>query len=302
MYIYSIPDSKALAKLNYSLLYIRKCKPEWFYDVVEIKTAYGCPCECIWNGGRLTAENASIEEFREKLLIYKSFGVRYRATFTNLLLGKDELRDETGNAMLDVLNEEGGSVMVGNQLMADYIKEKYPNLPVSWSTSTDFAPTPEETIEVINKLSKDTVVVLPYEFNNNKEQLSKLTNPGNIEVLVNENCRSNCPKRKEHQHNISECILHGTGEIKCACNDEYIRWGRRGHNVRQKHWQLYSELGINRFKIVGRINRDQAETAYFYYLVEATHRQDVNNFMDYRDSAFGRFFKHDIYNNLVEGQ
>ncbi len=300
MYIYSIPDSESVRDLTNSLLYIRMKEPQWFYNDFEIGFAYGCPCRCIWNGGRITAERATLENFKNIVLLYKCFKIKYRVTFTNLLLEKKHLDDYTGNAMAALLEEMGGCVMVASEIMAEYIQKKYPSLPVSWSTTTDFAPTIKETIEVINRLSEDRIVVLPYEFNNNYGLLKQFTHRENLEILLNETCHSHCPKRKEHERNISEGVLYGTTENNCFYKDEYLKPGRRQHNVRASNWEMYHELGINRFKIVGRVDKMQTYMAYQYYLVTGYHRSDVANFMEYQESDIQSFFSSGGYLHLME--
>lgn len=294
MNIYTIPDSFVVDSLNYKLLYLRKKKPHLFSDSSYIQIAYGCPGKCIWNGGRITNEhNAPIEEWRKKIRIYSHFGVQYRLTFTNLLMEKQHLDDYVGNSLAEELNETGGHVMVATQVMADYMREKYPNLKISWSTTTDFAPTMEETIDVINKLSADSVVVLPYEFNNDEEQLKKFIHPENLEVLVNERCLSHCPQRKKHEKQLSKCVLYGGKELRCL-NEEFYKWGRRKHNVRLKHLELYNELGINRFKIVGRTEYNQTWRAYLYYLINGTYRREATQFLEFGNAEVSSYINNEI--------
>ena len=50
----------------------------------------------------------------------------------------DDLKDEYGNRIAEVLNGYGANVAVTLPLMAEYIQEKYKNLKIVWSTSTNY--------------------------------------------------------------------------------------------------------------------------------------------------------------------
>lgn len=293
-FIFSIPDANCnnlsakvvnVRLLNWAVLEAMKQHKEWFYDDFIIETAYGCPSSCIWNGNR---DLGKVDEFddgwsKAVLGMYESYGVKYRLIFTNFLLKREHLQDRLGNAVAKAVSKVGGYVMVSTQLMAQHMA-RYPGLEVNWSTTADFGKTKEQQIAKINELSKKQLVVLPYEFNN-KPELRQFTNPQNLEVLVNERCIDNCPRRREHWTDVNKAIL---GQIKdsnfrlrvvCRFIDQYYDGRMRQHNILRVGLHEYQNFGINHFKISGRVEPDLVMRAYEEYFVRPEYKQNVLTFI-----------------------
>ena len=179
MYYFSIPDSYDNFRFNIGFLQVMKEHPDWFYDDFQIKSAYGVPGNCIWNGNRSIRYEPYVSpaEYREtRCLGYKYFGISYRLIFTNFMMKEVHYLDTFANALCKAFNEDGAEVMVSTPEMAAYLHEHYPNLVCNWSTTTDFGSPYdfEGQIEKINELSRDRVVVLPYTLNEQLELLKKL--------------------------------------------------------------------------------------------------------------------------------
>lgn len=279
MYYFSIPDSGATSIYNTLLLEAMRQHRDWFYDDFVIETVYGCPHFCIWNGNRGSADPPFRPSFwRSRVENYVSYGIRYRLTFTNFLLQPVDLYDAYANKIAETLNSIGGYVMVSIPLMAKYMK-KYPALEVCWSTSTDFGKTEEERVASINRLSGNTLVVLPYEYNN-KPDLQKFTHPENLEIIVNEKCVENCPWRRQHWCNVNEVNLFrkDVEYTKCMVKDKKLLKDVYAHNVNRKQLANYAALGINHFKVVGRTSPFQAEKAYLEYFVLPERRESLLEF------------------------
>lgn len=276
-YYFSIPESETVRSLNGAMLMTLKAHPEWFYDDFKIDSVYGCPRSCIWNGNRefQNMSQCSIEEVENIIQAYQDFGVTFRLTFTNFMLEEKHLGDEYGNAIAYVVEKHKGMAIVSTPMMYDFIREKYPGLDVSWSTTTDFGNTAEERVAKINELSRERVVVVPYDMNN-KPILMQLQHPENIEVLVNETCIDDCPRRREHW---KKCCLMNMGilEGKQSCLMRQYRGTDRWkmHSmVNRKGLSKYVERGINRFKFSGRTELGQTYFAYTRYLVKQEHQRD----------------------------
>lgn len=307
-YHFSIPDSYAVAMLNMILLRAMQEHNEWFYDDFVIDSCYGCPQGCIWNGNReFPGQSYGREIIAEIVNTYRSFNITYRATFTNFLLEEEHLRDAYGNLIAEVLSEYNGEVIVSIPLMFDYIKTKYPQLGITWSTTTDFGGTNSERVAKINELSHSRVVVVPFDMNNNVV-LKELTNPHNIEVLVNEDCIDNCPRRREHE---TLCNLFNMGKI--STTEDCLMGEYRGTEKWQMHsfisrmgLEKYVQRGIDRFKISGRQNVLQTLWGYFAYFVKKSHWTDFNDFANsFKRRALGTqdngqpFVADDIVRNTI---
>lgn len=293
-FIFSIPDSNSnnisldvvnVRLLNWAVLEAIKLHKEWFYDDFVIETAYGCPPGCKWNGNRSLGDTDEYDGGWSKAVfgMYAGYGVKYRLIFTNFLLKREHLKDQIGNAVAKALSKVGGYVMVSTRLMANHMA-RYPGLEVNWSTTTDFGKTKEEQIVKINELSKNSLVVLPYEFNN-KPELKQFTSPQNLEVLVNERCIDNCPRRREHWMDVNRMII---GQMKeeekllsgaCRFSKQYGDGGRRKHHILRDMLEEYQQMGINHFKISGRVEPEMVMTAYKEYFVKQEHLGDVEMYI-----------------------
>lgn len=311
MYLFSIPDSSIIRLLNYGLLDMIKEHKEWFYDNFQITTAYGCPPSCRWNGGRVEGGTRYRESDVEQLFeFYKERGIIYRLNFTNMCLEKEDLEDEYGNMIANVANQFGAKVAVTLPMMADYLQQKYPKLQVTWSTSTDYGKDWADKISLINKLSEKSEIVLPYTFNN-KEELKNFLYPQNLEILIYEGCADDCPMRKIHEDLISktnhagifnfdnnECILLKELRTGNLTQEQYNRIDLHTNIVRKNNLQWYDKMGINKFKISGRVSMIIALVSYNYYFVKRQYRDMFNGACEYRMNEINKIGKdvdQDIY-------
>ena len=280
MYFFSIPDSDDVRALNCIVLTMFQQKKDWFYDDFTVETAYGCPPACVWNGNR-GADGAYYypKKWKEIIEMYSHLKIKYRLTFTNFLLRPEHLFDTYANKIAEILNAYGGFVMVSRPLMEFYIRQTYPNLKVCWSTTTDFGKTPEEQIKKINELSADTLVVPPLDFKS-FIPLERFEHPENIEVIVNEYCRDNCPKRVQHWTDVNQCIImeyRGTRAVGCFFPEMYGGTEKKNINVLREDFPAYVLKGIVHFKISGRIDPTQTARAYTEYFVRPEYRQEFFN-------------------------
>lgn len=282
MLLFSIPDSAIVRVTNTSLFSALKNHKEWFYDDFKIDVAYGCPPNCIWNGNRPEFGEPYPNIWAEMIAgFYKKQGVTYRLNFTNFLLREEHLNDEYGNEIASALNKFGGRVTVSTKLMYDYIKNKYKNLKISWSTTTDYGNTTEEKIEKINLLSENEIVVLPYELND-ISILNHFKYPQNLEVLICDMCKPNCSFRRKHSIMQNKVIL---GELPkstltpCLWNEQNDIDGGSYALIGRKQLNEYVERKIFRFKISGRAQEEQALAGYAYYFVLEEYREEFFEYM-----------------------
>ena len=248
---FTIPDSGDLTPLNLGFLRLIKYHPEYFYDDFKIKSAYGCPPGCIWNGGR---ENLGTvltdEEILKKFKDYKETETEYWLTFTNRLLRPEHLSDSFGKNILKIAEESGEicRIIVASDVMEDFIKQNYPHLKVVQSICRF-----EYDIDKLNQMSENDITVLPLSFNNDFEKLSKLKHPENIEMIINEECIENCPNTIKHFDWISKFVLKETEDFyprcKFICTGDYKS---RKHYIPRSLFSKYEEMGFSHFKLSGR--------------------------------------------------
>ena len=280
MFVFSLPDSVRTRSLNMFFLNHLWLNPEWFYDDFQIGSVYGVPMFCIWNGNRAfnTAEFTSCGRMKDIFGMYKGFGVDYRLTYTNFMVQEKHLSDIVGNKMAELLNDFGGGVTLSTYIMAEYMLQHYPNLKIGWSVTTDYG---EDKIIKINTLTKaGMIVILPIEFNNNWEMLEQVENRDNIEILINENCVDNCPKRREHFERSNRAFL---------LEDDGIEFGRcfypsdkypdlpRTRCIPRQDFGKYAAQGFNHFKVAGREGGvyEPVEATYLNLFVRPQYREQV---------------------------
>lgn len=299
MYHFSIPDSSKMRFINRALFLAMEEHKEWFYSDFVIDLTYGnLPC-CIWNGGRADwGQPCDPEEWIKQIVNFNmKFGVKYRLNFTNLCLEPEHLVDVYGNAIATALNKVGGGVTVAMPLMAEYVEKNYPNLDVSWSTTTDYGNEIGEKIRKINILSEKYVVVLPYELNN-KEEIFSLKHLNNLELLVNDSCIDNCPLRRKHEYIQSRNIINGIFDVSnngCLINKEIENGNEKfkkinelaTFNSRIARNRLFNffDKGIYRFKLSGRESSEVALAAYLHYFVQKKH---YNDFVSYISGIYSQ--------------
>ncbi len=273
---FSIPDYYGFYGLNLFLIDLMKEQPDKFYDDIVIDSVYGS-FPCIWNGGRYYPGGTSFENIKATIEPFNERGISIRHTFTNCLLEEKHLNDTLCNKICALTENPLNGVNVNSQLMKDYIEKNYPQFYTMWSTTIC-----EEDIDKINKLSKNNLLVLDYNLNNNFELLKQLKYPHNIEILVCESCISNCPNRKEHYIHESNCQLYNeTSLYDCpwALRNFYHGSCLRPHHVDINNIrQNYLPLGIDKFKIMGR-GRSAIEAVenYINYFVRPEYKDEIRN-------------------------
>jgi len=282
MYNFYIPDSNTTRQLNHILFGCMWEHPDWFLKDFKIAAAYGVPPFCIWNGNRIelyedTASFSYVVWVKNIVNdLYGRNNVGYRAIFTNSLLQPHHLYDVYSNKFLKEFAKTKGDIMVGCQLMADYLKQNYPDTPICWSTTTDFGCTVEAQIRKINELSEKEIVVLPYTFNNKEEILKQLIHPENLEILVNEKCVDDCPYRKIHYTMITKStLMELDSPCDCFTKEEvnYVHYSPK-HLVNRDKLDWYVQMGINKFKLEGRGNAKGLLLSYCDFFVKPSAKKD----------------------------
>lgn len=278
---FSLPGYWIKYRLNMILLNIYQNERNKFYDDIIIDSFFDS-FPCVWNGGRVTEGFTNLKNIEATVAPYRDMGIGLRHTFTNSFITEESLKDQLGNVICQLTESPLNGINCNSDLMANYIKEKYPQFYLIWSTTLGITD-----IDKINELSQDRLLVLDYELNNNFEVLSQLKNSYNIEILVGESCIDNCPNRQNHYMTISKQQKYlSPGGFECPNNcdgnwDYYNYIPKRNHyisidDIREK----YVPLGFTQFKISGRKDSDINNIErYVNYLIKPEYKDEIRNRM-----------------------
>lgn len=281
---YSLPDFYNFYNLNTYILQCKKEHPGYFRDNIKIDSMYGTFPGCIWNSGRTQFGMAIYENIEATIRSLLDLGISVRFTFTNGKLEPRHFKDYYGNVILEVADKLSSTsktkcgVNVSNPDFANYILDKYPNLYLMWSTTMGI-----KDVETINELSKDRLLVIPYQMNNT-DIIDSFEHPENIEVLCCETCIDNCPDRQFHYSMLSASQLITPCEpFSCphGCENYYYydTVPTRKHHISPEMIEShYLPRGINKFKISGRNdNIINVVERYVNYLIKPEYRDNARN-------------------------
>lgn len=232
---------------------------EYFYDNCEIGSIYGAPSDCIWGGGRVGFGECGPQDV---LALMREYGISSRLTFSNLLLREEHLSDRKCNALCRMFCEGSSpqnGVIIGSDLLLNYLAEKYPNFYFVSSTTkviTDFGLFTDE----LNR-AEFRFVVPDFRLNKQLGRLGTLTpvQKDKVEFLCNECCHIGCTERRLCYENVSRRSLgENCPEHRCTAPDSaggYL-FSKAMENPafigRDDIFGTYLPMGFSNFKIEGR--------------------------------------------------
>ena len=280
-----IPGFCAFRLLNQVLLNMMRSHSDLFNEGYCIGSAYGTFPGAIWNGGRAVIGSASKQQIESVLNIYSSRNIPVRFTWTNTLIGEKECFDTYCNLIMRLADNGMNQVLVNSPALEKYLRENYPNFKMISSTTKRI--TDKEML--IEELNKDYfLVVLDYDLNHDEEVLDRIVfsgNAGRCEILGNEVCFPNCPKRKEHYEQQSRLQLEYDSSVSFPClvssaprNFEECK--NRPAFISDEEIGSYIEKGFNQFKIAGRgMPESYLIDSYVYFLAKPECREEVRRRM-----------------------
>ena len=240
-----IPGFCVFRLLNQVLLNMMKSHPEYFHEGYAIGSAYGTFPGAIWNGGRAAVGFSSKAQIESVLNIYNSRGIPVRFTWTNSLIGEKECYDTFCNLIMRLADNGMNQVLVNAPALEKYLRENYPNFKMISSTTKRIV----DKDKLAEELAKDFfLVVLDYDLNHDENVLDQIVSSGNagkVEILVNEVCFPNCPKRIEHYAMQSRFQLEFDTSQTYPC---LVSTAPRDFNECMKRPAFISEVstGVNR--------------------------------------------------------
>lgn len=178
-----------------------------------------------------------------------------------MILDKDMIKDPKCNMIINNYYQTKDYIIISNQQLYNHLKDIVPESHFIYSTTLGI-----KDINLINTLSKNNIVVLDYNYNNNDDILQQLLYPQNIEILCAELCIDNCPYRREHYRAVSKQNAHlelNQDELElmpCKMKDKlgikrfsveiYLKTFK--HAISNERIEKLSQLGFQYFKIAGR--------------------------------------------------
>lgn len=231
---------------------------EYFYDWCDIGSIYGAPSDCLWGGGRAAFGNASVKDV---IALVNEYNISARLTFSNSLLTKEHLADTQCNALCKMFQhtKNASGVIVHSDLLAEYLKNKFPNLYLVSSTTkvlTDF-----ESLNTELDRQDFKYVVPDFRLNKCFDRLEKLTQTqkDKVEFLCNECCSFTCKERKACYENVSRKNL-GEDVAEHHCHAPNASGGYKFSLAKknpafigiQDIQNTYLTMGFSNFKIEGR--------------------------------------------------
>ena len=285
---FHLPDFMRHFKLNLTLVDYMNKYPEKFRDNVKIGSVYGAFPNMTWNGGRYFRGKCDSRILKEIVNQFNKRGIPCRFTLTNPVLTPQHLSDALCNAVLKAVNNGLNEAIVCSPLLEDYIRDKFPGIPITSSTCKQI----EDFDELCAELEKDySLVVLDYNFNNNFDVLEKLPHKEKAELLINPCCDPHCKRRGEHYRSIGRSQIALTEHMmkktdasytpepfECACmmRNLYQTVNSPLHVSPVDIYEKYVPMGFCNFKIEGRSVPDvNILENYVYYMVKPELKDEV---------------------------
>ncbi len=323
---YHLPGLFEFYELYKVFLPLWRMHRDWFYDWCDIGSIYGAPADCLWGGGRAGFGEADAADV---LALMNEYGISSRLTFSNSLLKVEHLADKKCNdlcrmfstacqdpvvepvettvssvfepalaPMVEALETTcvNNGVIVHSDLLAEYLRQNYPQLYLVSSTTkvlTDFSDFEAE----LNR--PDFEYVVP-DFRLNKEfsRLAALSQSqkDKVEFLCNECCDFGCKNRRRCYENVSRKNLgEDVPDHKCVSPDAAggyrfsLAMKNRAFIGIQDIQNTYLPMGFSNFKIEGRGLGSAVMLEFLlYYMTKLEHQLEVREAI-YLDSMLDLF-------------
>ncbi len=258
--------------------------PEMFHEGYRVGSVYGTFPGAIWNGGRAVMGFSQKKDIISILDWYNSRQIPVRFTWTNALIEEKHLNDTYCNLIMKLADNGLNQVLVNAPVLEEYIRREYPKFKMISSTT--------KRIRDVEGLQKEIeqgyhLVVFDYDMNHNEEALTALEQKADkVEILVNEVCYPDCPKRTEHYLQQSRLQLEFDAATGFPCPNvstprNFEECTKRPAFIFKEEINDYIEKGFVNFKIVGRgLPMDFAKESYIYYLVKDEHKDFIREKMD----------------------
>lgn len=279
-----LPGFCYFRSLNLITIDLMKEYPEKFRENYQIGSVYGTFPGAIWNGGRAVFGLIPKHDIENTLKLYNEEDIPVRFTWTNSLLTEKHLYDTYCNLIMRLADNGMNQVLVNAPVLEEYIRREYPSFPLISSTTRRIT----DPAALRAELEKDyRLVVLDYDLNHKETLLDALAPyAGKLELLVNEVCYPNCPKRTQHYAHQSKMQLEYDVRATFPCPNNstprnFAECMSRPAFISNEQIGDYIAKGYVNFKIAGRgMPVDYVKDSYLYFLVREEHREFIREKTD----------------------
>ena len=281
-YIYwHLPGFSVFRDLNYTLIGLMREFPRSFNDNYRVGSVYGTFPGAIWNGGRTVLGFCPKNEIERTLKMFNSQHVPVRFTWTNPLIEEKHLTDTFCNLIMRLADNGENQVLVNTEVLESYLRKEYPNFKYISSTTKRITD-PEKLHQ---ELDKDYfMVVLDYDMNHDQAVLDSLKPVADrVEILVDEICFPQCPKRLEHYRDEARKQLDFEIAKPFACPNRQEKKSfadcmDKPAFITKEQMKDYIDMGFRNFKLVGRgLPQDLVLESYLYFLVKDGEEEFIRN-------------------------
>lgn len=240
----------------YQVLFdLMKKYPDSFRENYKIGSVYGTFPGAIWNGGRSVFGTTLKSNMEAIIDTYNKLDVPVRFTWTNSLIEEKHVYDTYCNLIMEIANNGKNQVLCNSSVLEEYLRKEYPNFKFVSSTTKRM-----KDLEALKEeLSKDYfMVVLDYDLNHDEKVLKELEPVAErVEILVDEICYPNCPKRVEHYKTESLYQLRFDKGKPFECPNiksqpTFEDCKKRPAFISAEELSTYADRGYVNFKLVGR--------------------------------------------------
>ena len=210
--------------------------------------------KCRWNGGRINRDVF----YKDGLIdYYYNKGVSIALTMSNYKINLD---DETGNHLLEKFHREGNALIIVNEDLRKYVREKFPKYDLIYSiTGMGLLNIPLQDSDIAfykDLESKYDWIVPRFEhiFDPRAEELDRTK----WEVMVNDTCVWGCKHWDEHFKAIADENTAGrpySKEVEECWLPKFNPDKPSKYNcmdIDAEYLQQLQDIGVRSFKITGR--------------------------------------------------
>ncbi|SCY52569.1 hypothetical protein SAMN02910292_01950 [Lachnospiraceae bacterium XBB2008] len=287
-----LPGFSVFFYLNQVIIHMMNEYPDKFRDGYRPGSVYGTFPGAIWNGGRAVFGIMSHGDMAKIIKTYNDLGVPVRFTWTNSLIEEKHLNDTYCNLIMETANNGKNQVLVNTPVLEEYLRKTYPDFKYISSTTKRLTGLDDVKAE----LEKDYyLVVLDYDLNHDEKVLDELAPfAERIEILADEICFPNCPRRKDHYRDESLMQLKFEKGAPYDCPNKtkkpsFSECMKRPAFISADDVRAYADKwGYNNFKLVGRgLPQDMVLDSYIYYLVKEEYRDELRTRVEKDLTRFG---------------
>jgi hypothetical protein len=249
---------------------IQQQYPQWFHSDVLVNAVFDSFPGLVWNGGRiLDAEPAvTMTEMRERVSFFNVRNIGVNFTFSNGLLSKKHLLDESGNAILRAFENEQNGVILSSVLLRKHIKQNYPRYKLFYSLTNA-----ERDQQALLAVAEDyDRIVIPQEYSLDIPFLRKFPKD-KAEIPLNDHCVPFCPYKKYEINYINQVnleICQFTPKPFAFCRQPTADILEHEYLTLNDMRSIYAETGIKYFKCATRTKHfsDRLKDLIRYFVKE----------------------------------